>query len=355
MNTDPGDKIAVRDIQKLERSPLDGAVADGVAALANMPQEEFDQKLEALKTGQARIAQIKTELMVRDVHYGIIPGTGDKPTLLQPGAQVLCHLFGLRATFKQEITYGDQIETPGCRVVTLCELHLGDTDGPIVATGNGSANTWERKHRYRRGERTCPSCGKVGAVIKGKANFGGGWLCWDRKGGCGMKWPDGADEIEKQVVGDIENADQADLENTVIKVSEKRAFIGATLRGTASSDLFTQEAAGDDRPGSEPDPKHEPVQQPKPKSGDKTKAPGEAGATVGELNEVMAMLNDGAKISAPQRKRLYAIARGNGWDDAGVDNAVAQAISIDTAGIPKLGDAYAAIVTWFQTNAAPAA
>ncbi len=354
--TDPperDDQLAVRNIQQLERSPLDGAVADGIAALGNMPQEEFDQKLAALKTGQQRIAQIKRELMVENVHYGKIPGTGDKPTLLQPGAQLLCHLFGLRATFDQEIEYGDQIETPGCRVVTLCSLHLGDTDGPIVATGRGSANTWERKHRYRRGERTCPNCGTIGAVIKGKANFGGGWICWRGKGGCGAKWPDGTDAIEKQAVSDVENVDQADLENTVIKVSEKRAFNGATLRGTASSDLFTQETVAEDTgPGDGPTPPPEPVKQPAAKSG--AKPPGETGPTVGDLNEVMGMLNGGEHISEPQLKRLYAIARGAGWDQAGVDNTIGKAISINTVNIPKLGDAYPAIVAWFQNNPAPA-
>lgn len=36
----------------------------------------------------------------------------------------------------------------------------------------------------------CPNCGKTEHVIKGKEEFGGGWLCWKNKGGCGEKWPD---------------------------------------------------------------------------------------------------------------------------------------------------------------------
>lgn len=36
----------------------------------------------------------------------------------------------------------------------------------------------------------CPSCHKL-AVIKGKVEFGGGWLCWKGKDGCGAKYTDG--------------------------------------------------------------------------------------------------------------------------------------------------------------------
>lgn len=35
---------------------------------------------------------------------------------------------------------------------------------------------------------TCPDCGKSSSVIKGKAEYGGGYLCFKKKGGCGFKW-----------------------------------------------------------------------------------------------------------------------------------------------------------------------
>lgn len=46
---------------------------------------------------------------------------------------------------------------------------------------------------------TCPDCHKVGAIIKGKQDFGGGYLCWDKKGGCGSKFTD--DEYALIVAG----------------------------------------------------------------------------------------------------------------------------------------------------------
>lgn len=38
--------------------------------------------------------------------------------------------------------------------------------------------------------RVCPFCGKD-TIIKGRAEFGGGWVCYTKKGGCGYKWPEG--------------------------------------------------------------------------------------------------------------------------------------------------------------------
>jgi hypothetical protein len=35
---------------------------------------------------------------------------------------------------------------------------------------------------------TCPNCGKTTAVIRGKPEYGGGYVCWAKNGGCGHKW-----------------------------------------------------------------------------------------------------------------------------------------------------------------------
>jgi len=212
----------------------------GMLAMATMSEPEFEARLTALKRGQDRIKRIKQELMEEGTHYGVIPGT-KKPTLLKPGAEVLCSIYGLRPDFMPTPESGDGITAPTLRMTMRCELHLGDLAGPVVAVGYGSANSWERKHRYRRGEKTCPACGLVGQVIRGKDEYGGGWLCWKKNGGCGAKWADGAPEIEGQQVGDIENPDPFDLENTLLKMAKKRAHIDGALTGTASSDLFTQD------------------------------------------------------------------------------------------------------------------
>lgn len=37
--------------------------------------------------------------------------------------------------------------------------------------------------------RPCPSCGQK-AIIRGKAEYGGGFVCWKKMGGCGAKFDD---------------------------------------------------------------------------------------------------------------------------------------------------------------------
>jgi hypothetical protein len=58
----------------------------------------------------------------------------------------------------------------------------GDDDGN-AASGNAADIA-------KRERPPCPNCGKTEHVIKGKEEFGGGWLCWKNKGGCGEKWQD---------------------------------------------------------------------------------------------------------------------------------------------------------------------
>lgn len=88
------------------------------------------------------------------------------------------------------------------------------------------------------GDRLCPQCQKP-AIIKGRAEYGGGWLCFKKKGGCGAKFPDGYDFSPKDKAGfpghtvapevvesDIEMP--ADLEQTWIRLDEMREAKGWT-------------------------------------------------------------------------------------------------------------------------------
>ena len=78
------DEIVVTTTQK----PDQLAPRLGSYELAMLPQDEFEQRLAGLKKSQERVRQIKASLMQQDTHYGVIPGTGDKPTLLKPGAEL---------------------------------------------------------------------------------------------------------------------------------------------------------------------------------------------------------------------------------------------------------------------------
>ena len=113
----------------------------------------------------------------------------------------------------------------------------------VLGEGVGSCSTMEGKYRFRKEGRTCPVC-EATAIIRGKAEYGGGWLCFAKKGGCGEKWDDQSSEaqvFEKQQLGRVEHDNPADYYNTALKMAKKRAQVDATLTVTAASDFFTQD------------------------------------------------------------------------------------------------------------------
>lgn len=209
---------------------------------SNLPVIRAEQVENEQLTAQSVIAQVRLiQEVMRDAmksgeHYGVIPGCGDKPALLKPGAEKLALTFRLAPRYAVE-----RIDHPaGHREYDVTCALYAITTGRFLGEGVGTASTLESKYRYRRAERKCPKCGKE-TIIKGKADYGGGWLCWQKRGGCGAKWRDGDKEIEGQVVERVEHPDPADHYNTVKKMAKKRAFVDACLTATAASDIFTQD------------------------------------------------------------------------------------------------------------------
>jgi len=181
-------------------------------------------------------------IMQENLDFGVIPGTGNKPTLYKPGAEKLARFFGLVPIFKELQVVEDWTGEfhkgePFFYNKTLCQLMQGDR---VVAECIASANSWESRYRYRKASRQCPQCGKE-AIIKGKVEYGGGWICFAKKGGCGYKFPDDDPRITSQVEGEVKNERIFDLVNTLQKMSQKRALVGATLIGTSASEFFTQD------------------------------------------------------------------------------------------------------------------
>ena len=174
---------------------------------------------------------------LKDGHdFGVIPGTGSKPTLYQPGAQKIIMYFNAYPSYHvQPLDLGaGHVEY----IVTATVVHRGTNH--TIGSGVGSCSTMESKYRFRKAERVCPQCGKA-AIIKGKAEFGGGWLCFKKKDGCGLKFHDGDPAIESQESGQAENANIHDQRNTVLKMAKKRAVVDAASSLGCVSDLFTQD------------------------------------------------------------------------------------------------------------------
>lgn len=215
-----------------------------VVELVKAAPQELYQPVMTIETALVRrqtIVDFVAKIMVKDQDFGVIPGTNSKPVLLKPGAEKLCNFFGLEPRFDpieevMDLT-GQQHGEPFYYIRYRCTL---TRNGVVMGVGEGSCNSWESKYRYREAQRVCPTC-NAQAIIKGKEEYGGGWLCWKKRGGCGTQYGDNDPRITSQPSGRVPNPDVADQVNTIQKMAQKRALVPATLLATSGSEFFTQD------------------------------------------------------------------------------------------------------------------
>lgn len=187
------------------------------------------------------IQQVMREVMHKDEHYGVIPGTGNKPTLLKAGAEKLCLTFRLDPQYEIEQKQDGKHLT----IMSKCTLYHIPT-GQRFGSGMGSCSTLESKYAYRTSKRKCPNCGaeqinKSKFPPKGRPKEAPGWYCYAKNGGCGAEFEHDDPAIMDQVTGRVLNEDVADQYNTVLKMANKRSLVAAVLNATAASDIFTQD------------------------------------------------------------------------------------------------------------------
>lgn len=206
--------------------------------------EDDEWSVERMIAQSRKIQQCMEAVMIRDEHYGVIPGTQGrdgkppKPTLLKAGAEKLCLMFRLSPEY--EIV--SSTETSALISFTIRCLLKHIPTGAIIATGLGSCNSREAKY-VRPAPKKCPQCGGE-FLIFGKQEYEtdlaykGGMMCFKKKGGCGAKFKPDDEVIAKQPTG---IADPADLHNTILKMGCKRSLVAAVLNGTAASDCFSQD------------------------------------------------------------------------------------------------------------------
>ena len=210
------------------------------------------------------IQQVMRDVMKSGVHYGVIPGT-DKPTLYKAGGEKLCATFRLGAEYD---LVDKEREDGHLGITARCTLFHIPT-GQRVGSALGSCSTRETKYAYRKGGRSCPTCGAE-AIARSKPEYGGGWYCNAKRDGCGAKFVANDPAITAQQPGRVENEDIPDSFNTVLKMACKRAMLAAVLNATAASDIFAQDLGGDphdrdagfggeDEPPEDPAPRREPA------------------------------------------------------------------------------------------------
>ena len=145
---------------------------------------------------QNEAREVISKALTKGRDYGVVPGTGGKATLFKPGAERVNAAFGAAATFKvveREVDHdrpneyekrGQKLTSLGLyRYVVNCTLVQRETGMPL-GEGIGVCSTMESKYIGR----------------------------------------------------------PRDVENTVLKMAEKRALIAATLVAYGLSDQFTQDA-----------------------------------------------------------------------------------------------------------------
>jgi len=212
----------------------DLAIRPSVHALMPAP---IDQMVEAVQAVDAFYHRVLRE----GVDYGKVPGS-DKPTLLQPGAQMFCRLFSLRARFTLLPGTIERWDDPLLFHYNVqCDLLRSDEDH-VVGGGIGSCNSREDRYAWRQGQRSCPRCGAA-ALRKSKPRPGRSleWYCWSKIGGCGETFPISDPEISAQEIGRVPNPDLPTQINTILKMAQKRALVAAVLNVTGAGRIFTQD------------------------------------------------------------------------------------------------------------------
>jgi hypothetical protein len=206
-------------------------------AISTRP-EQLQGMLTAAKREREIIGKFIADMMVEDVDFGTLPGTKNR-ALYRPGAEKLADFF--RCTPQYEIVQRvEDFEQGLFHYLFRCQMFQRDSQC-IVAEGFGSCSSRESKYRYRDNQRLCPDC-KGAFIIKGKAEYGGGWLCFQKKGGCGAKFHDGHEDIVSQQMGRVENQDIADVANTILKMAQKRSLVSAALSMSRCSDFLDGES-----------------------------------------------------------------------------------------------------------------
>jgi hypothetical protein len=145
---------------------------------------DYRKEIEKIKEQKQAMDTLIKDVLKEDVHYGLIPGCGKKPSLLKPGAEMLVKLFRLTPEI---ITQEELLDAGHIKFISIASLYF---NGDKVGQASGSCSTLESKYAKKYGK---------------------------------------------------PNENIADVYNTCRKMSEKRALVAVVLITTGASDKFTQD------------------------------------------------------------------------------------------------------------------
>lgn len=148
----------------------------------NLAVELTSSAVSALSNQRIQLKEFIKNQLVKDVDYGRIPGTA-KDTLYKPGAEKIANIFQLGSRIvdvQKEVSF----EPPAFAMFTYRVEMFHLPSGKIISQCEGSCNSEEKKYK--------------------KVQIG-------------------------------------DLLNTLQKMAQKRAYVGAVIIATGASDFFTQD------------------------------------------------------------------------------------------------------------------
>lgn len=192
-------------------------------------QNDRKQPLESVKEHFKSLTEFYGQVLKPDVDYGTIPGVA-KPCLYKPGAEKLKLLFNMSVEVNRT---GETLDIVNQFYDCSYKAVVKKQDGTITAECEGSCNTFEDKYRYTYAVRetqpkTPEEMATAGLLEKAKL---GRWKTFD-----GLKlWQD-----------KTENMGRISLKNTIQKMAQKRAMVGAILVATGASTIFTQDIRDED-------------------------------------------------------------------------------------------------------------
>jgi hypothetical protein len=178
----------------------------------NQPQAMIDPRTMADRIN--KIHQLVKTVMKENVHYGRLPGCGDKPTLLLPGAQVLKVAFKIATRYIVE-----DLSVTGEKTFRVTAEVYDQTTGSILGYGMGECSSSEEKYAWRNAV-----CDEEFDATE-----------YDMKREKYCKGRDGF-YTKKQI-----RTNPADIANTVLKMATKRADVHGTINVTSASEVFTQD------------------------------------------------------------------------------------------------------------------
>ena len=169
-------------------------------------------EIDSIANTMAKIQQMQNvvqKTLKKGHDFGEVPGT-TKPTLLKPGGEKICMLFGLNPEYEFLQTtedYDKEFFSYNIR----CTLFR---NGQPVAQGVGSCNSKEKKYRFINVDEVPENY--IGYQEQFKDKYGRN------------KYK-------------INNPDICSLVNTILKMAKKRAFVDAVLQVASLSEVFTQD------------------------------------------------------------------------------------------------------------------